>query len=160
MELGASWFWPKVDSRKNALFAISEAFWVMVAVAALTAVLTAVVMLSPTDTENSYLGFVLAAIYGLAAAGIWFKSRFSAVTAFIIYLSVRSLAILQSGSIRGLLLTVAISLALLHGIRGTFAFHRFPPIPAGTPSVEDSFRLMKERESKQDAEQNRGEKLS
>ena len=37
MGLAAAWFWPKVDSRKNALFAISEAFWIALTVAIFSA---------------------------------------------------------------------------------------------------------------------------
>ena len=40
MTLLQSWFWPDVSSRKNALAAINETFWVMMFLAALTAVFT------------------------------------------------------------------------------------------------------------------------
>jgi len=106
MTLFSSWFWPDVSSRKQALAAINEAFWITIFLAALNAV------------------------FGRLAKWI------------------------VSGHPASIIFMALVSLALWHGIRGTLAFHRFAPIAAGTPSIEDSFRSFGQstRETKQESE--------
>ena len=140
MTLLQSWFWPNVSSRKNALFAISEAFWVLLAVAAFQALLTFVNFARTREPTDSLLGFVDAALLAGIAVGISCKSRTAAVAGFVLYLADRATQIMLTGRPGGIALTFLVALALLHGVRGTFAFHRFAPIPEGTPSIEDSFR--------------------
>ncbi len=140
------WFWPKVDGRKNALLAIDEAFWVTVVVACFFAVWNLLEITRPGNETMDYRGFVVAAILGLAALGIWFKSRIAAVAAFVVYVYIR-LFVLWHYGVGGLILVIAVSLALLQGIRGTFLYHKLPRIPAGTPSVADSFAAMKKTEA-------------
>ena len=84
-------------------------------------------------------GFVDAALLAGIAVGISCKSRIAAIAGFAIYMTGRAYQIAVTGRPGGLVLTFLVALALLHGIRGTFAFHRFAPIPEGTP-IEESFR--------------------
>ena len=94
MTLFSSWFWPDVSTRKNATFATTEAFYVLLGVATLVALFT-------------FVDFARGWEFGHPGA---------------------------------LLLAIAVALALLHGVRGACAFHKFAPIPANTPSIEQSFR--------------------
>jgi hypothetical protein len=137
--LGASWFWPKVGSRKDALAAISEAFWVASALAAFTVVLTLISFARSGQSDSNVDGFVYAALLAGAAFGIRQKSRVAALVAFVLYVALRGYFLLTTGH-GSLVLTVVIALALFHGVRATFALHRLPSIPAGTPSVEQSFK--------------------
>ena len=154
MTLLQSWFWPNVNSRKDALFAINEAFWVLLAVAAFHAVVTFVDFARTWEPTDNLLGFVDAALLAGIAVGISCKSRIAAVAGLVLYLAGRATQIMVTGHPGGIVLTLLVALALLHGVRGTFAFHRFAPIPEGTPSIEDSFRSFgqTQRPSQEEAE--------
>jgi hypothetical protein len=39
-------------------------------------------------------------------------------------------------------IALLIALALFHGVRGTFAYHKLPPLPPGMPSLQESFRAI------------------
>lgn len=140
MTLLQSWFWPDVSSRKNALAAINETFWVMMFLAALTAVFTFIDFAQNWQADDQLWGFVSAAFLGGIAFGIRQKSRTAAVAGFALYVAGRIWSWIGTGHGGSIVLFVLVALALWHGIRGTFAFHRFGPIAAGTPSIEDSFR--------------------
>src|SRR5258708_13780079 len=109
------WFWPKVDGRKNALLAIDEAFWVTVVVACFFAVWNLLEITRPGNETMDYRGFVVAAILGLAALGIWFKSRISGVAAFVVYGYIR-LLFLWHYIVASLILVLQLSLSFLHVI--------------------------------------------
>jgi len=148
-----NWFWPSVSIRKNALLAMNEAFWVTVAIAGFLAVWNAIDLARPAGENAGYGGFILAGIFGLAAVGIWFKSRVAAMIAFTLFAVTRLVVRFTSGP-AGLILSVLAGIALFQGVRGAFAYHRLAPIPAGTPSVADSFAAMKQP----DVERQRSEK--
>jgi hypothetical protein len=138
MTLLQSWFWPDVGSRKNALAAINETFWVTLFLAGLTAVFTFIGFARDSQEGDRLRGLVSAAFLAGMAFGIRRKSRSAAVAGFALYIAGRpGWHPVTRGSVT---LFVLVSLALRHGVRGTFAFHRFAPIAAGTPSIEDSFR--------------------
>jgi len=40
---------------------------------------------------------------------------------------------------RGILFAILIGLALLNGVRGTFAYRTLPVAPPGTPSLKETF---------------------
>jgi hypothetical protein len=140
MTLLQSWFWPDVGSRKNALAAINETFWVILFLAGLTAVFTLIGFARDSQEGDRLWGLVSAACLAGVAFGIRRKSRSAAVAGFALYIAGRAWAWMASGHPGSVTLFVLVSLALWHGVRGTFAFHRFAPSAAGTPSIEDSFR--------------------
>jgi hypothetical protein len=140
MTLFQSWFWPDVSSRKNALAAINETFWVTMFLSALTAVLTFIDFARDWQADERLLGFVGAAFAAGVGFGIRQKSRAAAVAGSILYVVGRAAQWVASGHPGNVILSILVGLALWHGVRGTFAFHRFGPIAAGTPSIEDSFR--------------------
>jgi hypothetical protein len=155
MTLFSSWFWPDVNSRKNALFAISEAFYVMLAVASLLALFAFVDFARAWKFDDRLWGFVEAVFLAATAIGIRHKSRVAAVLGFTLYVVDRVGQWVATGHPGGLLLTIVVALALLHGVRGTFALHRFAPLPANMPSIEQSFRsfLQTPPQGEKDAEQ-------
>jgi hypothetical protein len=154
MTLLQAWFWPDVSSRKNALHAINEAFWVTIAVATYWTLFALTGIGRDSHSEFDLFILVDPVLLGAAAVGIRYKSRVAAILSFGIYSGVHVLTLLQTGRI-GLFLSVMVFLALLHGVRGTIAFHRFAPIPEGTPSIEKSFQAFgsKRAESETDRKQ-------
>lgn len=140
MTLLRSWIWPDVSSRKNALFAITEASWVMVGVACLSALFTFVDLAHSWELDERLLGFAEAALLAGIAFGVRRKSRSAAVAGFALYILDRIGLWAAIGRPGSLTLTILVAAALLHGVRGTFAFHNFAPIPANAPTIEQSFR--------------------
>jgi hypothetical protein len=141
MTLGASWLWPNVVTRRNASSAIEEAFWVALVVSAFTPVFAVVDLMRTGEWRLGYQRFVDPAFFARVAFGIRRKSRTCAVAALVLYLLSRAYFWIITGS-GNLVIPALIALALFHGVRGTFAYHRFSPLPAGLPSVEDSFRAI------------------
>jgi len=140
MTLLQSWFWPDLSSRKNALAAINETFWVTMFLAGLTAVFTFIDFARDWQAGDRLWGFVGAAFLAGIALGIRHKSRAAAVAGFALYIARRAWSWMASGYPGSIIVSILVGLALWHGGRGTFAFHRFAPIAAGTPGIEDSFR--------------------
>ena len=140
MTLLQSWFWPDLSSRKNALAAINETFWVTMFLAGLTAVFTFIDFARDRQAGDRLWGFVGAAFLAGIAFGIRHKSRAAAVAGFALYIARRAWSWMASGYPGSIIVSILVGLALWHGGRGTFAFHRFAPIAAGTPGIEESFR--------------------
>jgi hypothetical protein len=141
MGLAAAWFWPKVNSRKDALFAISEAFWVALSVAILTLVFFLIGFLRSAQSDVGFEGFFSFALFVGIALGIRQKSRIAALAGFILYVLSQGYFWVANGH-GNLVIPPLIALALFHGVRGTFAYHRLPPLPAGLPSLEQSFKAV------------------
>lgn len=144
-----------MSSRKNALAAINETFWVMTFLAALTAVFTFIDLTQNWQADDRLWGFVSAAFLAGIAFGIRQKSRIAAAGGFSLYVGGRIWSWIGTGHVGSIVLFVLVALALWHGVRGTFAFHRFGPIEAGTPSIEDSFRTFEQpqKTAQQESEQ-------
>ena len=138
MTLFSSWFWPDVSAGKNATFAITQAFYVLLGVAALVALFSFVDFARRWEFDERLWGFAEAAVLLGIAFGIRQKSPAAAVAGFALFVFDRIAQVAVTGHAGALLLTNAVALALLHGVRGAFAFHKFAP--ANTPSIEQSFR--------------------
>ena len=141
MSLLAAWFWPKVKDRKNALFAIQEAYCVAAALGVITAIFAVLGFMRGTSEGLDVEALASALLFGGAAFGIYRKSRIAAVTGLVIYLAGRGYAWVRIGPSMGVI-PVLVTLALLHGVRGTFAYQRLPPRPAGLPSLAQSFQAL------------------
>jgi hypothetical protein len=138
MSLIAAWFWPTVSTRKTALFAINEGFGVAVVLTLYQLATAAVAASQERGVETAIGGLVVAACYAFAAIGMRKKSRVAAVlglSAFVLS-NIYSRASIVPVSLP---IVMLVALALFHGIRGTFAFNQLAPLPAGTPSIKDSF---------------------
>jgi hypothetical protein len=137
------WYWPAVDTRRNAGFAIEEAFWAASLVSVLTVFITVVFMTGSEAPAQNAFGFVDAAIFAGIAYGIRRRSRTAAVIALVLYVSNVVYAFIIVGpSLR--LLPAFVTLAFVHGVRGTFAYHKFPALPANLPSVEQGFQALRQ----------------
>ena len=135
------WLWPKVSDRKNAQFAITEAFCVAAAVAVITALFATVALMKSTSDGTAADGFASALAFGGISYGIYRKSRIAAISGLVLYLAGRVYVIVKVGSSPvGIWLLVAF--AFLHGVRGTLAYHKLPPRPANLPSLAQSFEAL------------------
>jgi len=151
MTLFQAWFWPDVSTRKNALHAINEAFWVTTAVAAYWTLFALVGALARGAGDGfDPVTLVEPVLLAAAAVGIRFKSRAAAIAGLGIYAAEHLATLLATGRL-SLFLTAMVFLALLHGVRGTIAFHRFSPIPEGTPSIEKSFEAFGSNRTENDS---------
>jgi hypothetical protein len=92
MTLLQSRFWPDLSSRKNALAAIDETFWVTMFLAGLTAVFTFLDFARDGQAGDRLWGFVGAAFLAGIAFGIRHKSRTATVAGFAAYSLLRPIA--------------------------------------------------------------------
>jgi len=154
MTLSSSWFWPDVSDRKNALAAIDESFWVTMLLAALAAVSTFIDFARDWQADDRLRGFAGTAFLVGVGLGIRQKSRIAAVAGFALYVVARLAQWVASGHSGSIIFLALASLARWHGVRGTFAFHHFASIAAGTPSIEGSFCSLRQptQETRQKSE--------
>jgi hypothetical protein len=143
MNLASAWFWPTVGNRRFAQNAIQEAFWAAAFVSALTAIFAVVRIMSPDETFVSPIGFLNSVLFAGLAFGIYRRSRGAAISAFVLFTTE---VIFQAATIGlgGWLFRGLIGLAFFHGVRGTLAYHKLPPLPANLPSIEQSFQTVKQ----------------
>lgn len=120
--------WPAVDTEEQARYAARQGMWAAVIVAAVTAFFVALVMagVSPLPGTTFDASALLdAAIFAALAWGIYKDSRLAAVSGLGLFLLERVFFFLETGpSNTDLILALALTLAFLHGVRGTFALHR------------------------------------
>lgn len=138
MNLLAAWFWPKVSDRKNAQFAITEAWLVAAALAVMTAILATVEVLRSAMDGPGAEAFVSPVVFAGIAFGIYRKSRLAAIFGLVLYLTGRAYVLATVGPNIGFI-PALVALAFLHGVRGTFAYRKLPARPIGLPSLAQSF---------------------
>jgi hypothetical protein len=131
------WLWPKVTLRRQAQNAIDEGFWAAAFWSGAKAAVTLIEALRSLD-ESELVGLFLAGLFAALAFGIHRRSRVAAVSALSFFLVAR--IFLGTPAIPWMVLFL--SLLFLNGIRGTFAYHRIPPLAAGLPTVEQSFQAV------------------
>lgn len=141
MSLTAAWIWPSVSSRKNALFAIAEAFWISIAVSVFTVILVLIGSLQTQESDFDILGLANSILFAGIAFGIRRKSRIAATTGLVLYVLLRVFFLRPTG-LGSFVIGSLIALALLHGVRGTIAYQKLPPLPAGMPTIEQSFKAV------------------
>lgn len=133
------WLWPKVDLRRKAQNAIEEGFWA----ACFVSVFAALFALIGFLRDSRFFDVVqlsLALLFGALGFGIRRRSRIAAICALALYILQKTLFGGPFGPFQ--VISLLFVLAFLNCIRGAFAYHKFPPLPANIPSVEQSFRAM------------------
>lgn len=78
MNLTAAWFWPRVSSRRDALFAIAEAFWISVAVSTFTFIFVLIEFLRAQESGLDIVGLANSILFAGVAFGTRRKSRVAA----------------------------------------------------------------------------------
>jgi len=139
MQFFRTWFWPDVAIRRKAQGAIDEAFWVAIGVSTIAALMALV-----GSREGIRVGALLEALFlAFVALGIRLRMRSAAVLALVLFVADRVYLFFAFHPLN-VLLYLAISLALLNGVRGTFAYRRLPPKPADMPTIEQAFQRIKQ----------------
>jgi hypothetical protein len=120
--------WPTIDSIQTAREAAQQGFWAAIAVAVITsiAILAAMALggaLGPLDL--GVWAFIDVGIYVAIAIGIRRMSRVAAVLGLVLYIANRIyLWAVLGARPAGIAMTAILVIALLNGVRGTFAYHR------------------------------------
>ena len=142
MNLFRQWIWPDVSLRRNAQGAAQEAFWVTLCLSAYRLLWAFILYLSADDNGWSMRLLVAGLCFAIFAVGLFFRSRTAAFLAFGFYTTESFVDLLRHP--QWLALSALVALALFAGVRGTLAYHRFPPKPKDLPSVEQSFQSLKQ----------------
>jgi hypothetical protein len=145
VNLWRMWFWPNVAIRRQAQYAINEAFCAAALVTVVTAVLAAMAIYGDSVPDIDPSALAEATIFAGITFGIYRRSRTAAVAGLALYVLERGYLIYISGGPRNVLWSFVIAMAFVNGVRGTFAYHRLPPAPTGLPPIEQSFQDMAKR---------------
>ncbi|HET7108614.1 MAG TPA: hypothetical protein VFI38_17500 [Candidatus Acidoferrum sp.] len=149
MNLFRQWIWPDVSLRRNAESAAQEAFWATLCLSAYRFLWAFILYLSGDDHGWSMRLLVAGLCFAIFAVGLFFRSRIAAFLAFGLYAAESFVDLLRHP--QWLALSALVALALFAGVRGTLAYHRFPPKPKDLPSVEQSFQSLKTAPSSEDS---------
>jgi len=141
------WIWPKVDLRRKAQNTIEEGFWAACFVAVFAAAFALISVLRDAGSVDFYQPGVAVLFAGLAF-GIRRRSRFAAICALCLYVLQR-IVFWAPGFGPYQALSLLFVLAFVNCVRGTFAYHRLPPLPPNIPSVEQSFQAFAKEPSKE-----------
>ena len=124
---GMRWYWPKLETLEDAEKAAHEGAAVCFVIAAFMALVATVSLWrdKPVLGIDAW-GFADAIIFATAGWRLWRLSRIWAVLALAIYVLGKVYALeATSGPVppAGAFISVAFTLVLIAGVRGTFAYH-------------------------------------
>ena len=134
-----STWWPATDTLEHARSTSRYGVWAAGFVAAITAVVATIALVSGSAIAGidawAYLDAVL---FAAITFGIYKLSRFAAVAGLVLYVLESLYAMAQlAGPRSGIVLRIIITLAFIHAVRGTFAYRRLsasaPPTVSPTP---------------------------
>jgi hypothetical protein len=121
-------FWPTIDSIQTARETAMQGFWAAVFVAVLTAIaaLVSIVVGNIAGLPISAWSFIDAGIFVAIAIGIRRMSRIAAALGLVLYIGGRIYMWSLTGPpTAGIVMFLFITLAFVHGVRGTLAYHRY-----------------------------------
>jgi hypothetical protein len=144
-----TWLWPDVGIRREAQYAINDGFWAAVFIAAVSAIAAGFVIAGDSDATLALNVYVGAALYVAIAVGIRLRSRTAAIAGLVLFTADRIYSTVTFGP-HFLWQTLFLIAALLHGVRGTIGYHKLPPKPVGMPSIEESFKALKEKSGEEE----------
>jgi ABC-type proline/glycine betaine transport system permease subunit len=128
--------WPAVETAEQARAAARQGMWAAVIVAAITVLFVALMRVGVNPLEGTTFdasALVDALLFAAIAWGIQRGSRIAAVAGLGLYLVERAYLWSQTGvQVGGLFVAAALTLAFVHGVRGTFALQRLRTRPATT----------------------------
>lgn len=119
--------WPDIDSLESARETANQGFWAAILVAVFTTIM--VLVTSQTGSMDNLppmnaWSFIDVGIYVAIALGIRKMSRIAAVCGLLLYSIDRIYLWSQTGANGSVVLSIFFMLAFIHGVRGTFAYHR------------------------------------
>jgi hypothetical protein len=119
-------WWPTLDDAASAKAAVRTAAWFAVFVGSVTALIT---ILNLAGVTNNFMGydawaFLDAGTFLFLSVFMFRMSRVASILALALYIAER-IAALANGGHEGVFVAVVFTLALVHGVRGAFAWRRF-----------------------------------
>nr|WP_320116663.1 hypothetical protein [uncultured Desulfuromonas sp.] len=114
-------FWPKSDSLAKATTAARQGFIAAIFIACVSPPYMLPGLLSTGLQQHFYLIFVPTLFYGILAVLIYKISRIAALLGFLFFLPKFLVHLLDPGFTT--VIWVALALAFINSIRGTFAYH-------------------------------------
>lgn len=130
--------WPKIFDLSSAVSAANQGFWAAVIVAVFTTLAVTFVAVTGVNSALNAWSYIDAAVFGVIAWRIKRHSRFFAVLGLLLFV-VEVIMLISQGQLYsiGVLITFALLMSFINGIRGTFAFHRFSNATANSPISSD-----------------------
>ena len=126
------WYWPEISDMRTAVAASNQGFWAAVIVAIFTFLLATVVLFTKSSiaVSDSASAYFDALIFGIIAVGIRYRNRGFAIAGLFLFI-LEKIFLISAGVFwgAGLLIASFITLSFIHGIRGTFAIHRYRKMP-------------------------------
>jgi hypothetical protein len=120
-----AWYWPDVSTVESAESAAHLGAGVCFFVAGLTGLIAAISTFSGKPIVGlTTWSFVDAALFAFAGWRVWKLSRTWAAIALVLYIAERIDRLAYTRTTSGVVMAVIFTLALLSGVRGTFAHHR------------------------------------
>jgi len=138
-----NWLWPSVQTLQCAHKATRSAFWCAVVLAAVTALLSLLAASGVQAVLNAGISpwsLLDAALFVAIAIGLYRHSRFAAVAGLALYVAGTLVAWSETGIPPSYRLGMGIifTLALIGGVRGTFAYHRMKQADTHDPAQDQS----------------------
>jgi hypothetical protein len=120
----ANWAWPEIIDEDSARDAAHKAGGWAAAVAGITALLAVISLTGSSLFGITPLSLVDAALFGVVAWRVWYGSRAWAVAGLSLYSLEVLFSVINHPPGVGIL-TIIVLLALINGVRGTFALHKY-----------------------------------
>ncbi|MBF0644749.1 hypothetical protein [Desulfuromonas acetoxidans] len=115
-------FWPKTDSLPKATTAARQGFIAAIFIACVSPPYMLPTLLSAGLQQHFYIIFIPTLFYGVLAVFVYKMSRVAALVGFLVFLPRFVIHLLEPGFTS--IVWVALALAFINSIRGTFAYHK------------------------------------
>jgi hypothetical protein len=120
-------FWPQIDDVTSARAASRLGTWACILICIFTGgmITYQIARSAPAAAGPLYSGYIDSGIFALLALGIWRMWRSAAIVSLALFIIEQVLAGMRAHVMVGLVVPVLLTLFLISGVRGTFAFRRY-----------------------------------
>lgn len=121
------WYWPEIGNLADAERASNEGFWAAVVCAVITTLIATIALVSNKSIMGvDPMAYADAALFAIIAWRIRARSKIFAVAGLALFVleKIFQYATQPPSVSFGILVAVALLLAFISGVRGTFAYHR------------------------------------
>lgn len=120
------WYWPEFGNLADAEQASNAGFWAALICAVITAVVASISVFAKSAVMGiDSMAYVDALLFAVIAWRIRRRSRGFAVAGLVLFLIEKIFQFAtQPKAVVGILMAVALLMAFITGVRGTFAYHR------------------------------------
>jgi hypothetical protein len=137
----ANWAWPEISDEDSARNAAHVAGGWAFAVAGITTLLAVISMAGAPIMGMSAWSLLDAVLFAVVGWRVWNGSRPWAVTGLVVYCLEIAMNVIEHPPGVGIL-TIVVVLALVNGVRGTFALHKYvemnKPQPQDQPMAQSA----------------------